>query len=64
MRKGKVLLDFFQKIADSKGRAFGRPSQWAESYSLRPGRKSKEKRASAEAPAMFRRRHFACKMAV
>ena len=28
--KGKVLLDFFQKIADSKGRAFGRLPQQAE----------------------------------
>jgi len=26
----KVLIELLQKFADSKGRAFGRPSQWAK----------------------------------
>ena len=55
---------FFKKNRGVEGQSPHRFPQKAESYSLRLGRKSKEKRASAEAPAMSRRRHFACKMAV
>ena len=61
-RERKVFARLFQKAADSKGRAFGRPSQWAEPSFSRPGREQKEKSGSADPPRMTPRRHFACKM--
>ena len=61
-RERKVFARLFQKAADSKGRAFGRPSQWAVPYCSRPGREQKEKSGSADPPRMTPRRHFACKM--
>ena len=41
--KEKFWSSFFKSLQDSKGRAFGRPSQWAEPYFSRPGREQKEK---------------------
>ena len=62
--KIKVLLDFFQKIVGLRGKA---PTAFRRKRNLIPsrlGREQKEKRASAEAPAMSRRQDFACKILV
>ena len=56
----EVLLDFFQKIAVSKGRAFGCPSQRAASFSKKDCFRIFKLGAQFEDPGLYSKNNRSC----
>ena len=64
-REIKVFVNLFQKVVGlERAKPFLALRRVRNLTLCASGAKHKKKRRSADRPAMFRRRHFACKMAV